>query len=104
MQWRKHTGSVESLHDWTSVPNSTRLPLLLLVLCLVWKAEYLFGAIIGIDILNYPFPDQRVLGAYLGIAIVVLWLAREPFAQVIQSAVESNNETRMNRCGIGLLF
>ena len=27
----KRTGSVESLRDWTSVPNSTRLPLLLLV-------------------------------------------------------------------------
>jgi hypothetical protein len=46
---RKRTGSVESLHDWTSVPNSTRLPLLLLVLFFVWKAQYLFGTIISID-------------------------------------------------------
>lgn len=72
------------------------IPLDLLFSCwflfLVWKAQHLFGAMIGINTPNYPFPDQQILGAYLGIAIVALWLARKPFAQVIQSAVGSNND------------
>lgn len=72
------------------------IPLDLLFSCwflfLIWKAQSLFGSMLGVNTPNYPFPDQQILGAYLGISIVALWLARKPFAQVVQGAITSNSD------------
>ena len=62
------------------------------VLFLVWKVERLFGSIVGINTPNYPFPDQQILGAYLGIALVALWLARKPLAQIAHGLIKGKNE------------
>ncbi len=89
------------------------IPLDLLFSCwflfLVWKAQRLIGSILGVNTPNYPFPDQQILGSYLGIAIVALWLARKPVSQVIRSVIKTKSNDkgepmRYRTAIIGLLF
>lgn len=63
------------------------IPLELLFSCwfffLIWKAESVFGSIMGISISGYPFQSQQTLGACLGISIVALWIGRKEFRHII---------------------
>lgn len=64
------------------------IPLDLLFSCwlfyFVWKLERILGSISGLNLPGYPFEDQQILGSYLGIALVSLWMFRKPFLQVIK--------------------
>jgi len=57
------------------------IPLDLLFSCwlffLIWKAERVVGSAIGVNAPGYPFPDQQILGGYLGISVVALWMGRK---------------------------
>ena len=72
------------------------IPLDLLFSCwflyLVWKAERVVGSIAGVNMPAYPFEDQQILGAYLGIAAVALWLARKPIWGVLKQVVGTRSE------------
>lgn len=63
------------------------IPLDLLFSCwfffLIWKAERIIGSIVGVSVPGYPFEDQQILGSYLGIAIVALWMFRKPLWRII---------------------
>ena len=72
------------------------IPLDLLFSCwffyLIWKLERVFGAIAGVSTPGYPFPDQQILGAFLGIALVALWMGRKYLAQILKSVVKRHPE------------
>jgi len=67
------------------------IPLDLLFSCwclfLVWKAERVIGSIAGVNLPGYPFPDQQILGSYLGIAVVALFMGRRSIWQVTKKAI-----------------
>lgn len=64
------------------------IPLDLLFSCwflfLIWEAQRVMGSALGVNMPGYPFEDQQILGAYLGIAIVSVWIGRKPLLQVIR--------------------
>jgi len=99
---------------------SFAIPLDLLFSCwfffLFWKAERVIGSIAGVNLPGYPFEDQQILGAYLGIALIALWMGRKPIGQVMKRAfgaksnAEDSGEPMRYRtavlgtvCGTGLL-
>ena len=67
------------------------IPLDLLFSCwffyLMWKVERIIGSVAGLNMPGYPFPDQQILGAYLGIASVALILGRKFLWQVTKKAI-----------------
>ena len=67
------------------------IPLGLLFSCwffyFIWKLQYILGSLIGVNVPRYPFSDQQVLGGYLGIVVVTLWLARKHLWRVLKAAV-----------------
>ncbi len=69
------------------------IPLGLLFSCwfffFIWKLQYIVGSMIGINVPHYPFADQQVLGGYLGIVVVTLWLARRYLWRVLKATVKS---------------
>ena len=64
------------------------VPLDLLFSCwvffLVWKFEFVWGSAVGVNVPKYPFVSQQILGAYLGILVMALWLARKHLRAVVQ--------------------
>ena len=73
------------------------VPLDLLFSCwvffLVWKFEFVWGSAVGVNVPQYPFVSQQMLGAYLGILVIALWLARKHLRAVIQVLVGSRRGT-----------
>lgn len=57
------------------------------ILFIVWKAERVIGSIAGINLPGYPFPDQQILGSYLGIAAVALFIGRKYLWQALKKAI-----------------
>lgn len=85
------------------------IPLDLLFSCwffyLVWKAESVFGSIFGVNMPGYPFSDQQILGAYLGITVVILWIGRKAFWEVLKrvvgkSEIDDSNEPMRYRSAV----
>ena len=70
------------------------IPLGLLFSCwffyFIWKLQYILGSLMGINVPHYPFADQQVLGGYLGIVVVTLWLARKHLLRVLKAAVRTS--------------
>lgn len=70
------------------------IPLDLLFSCwffyLIWKAESVLGGILGVNLPGYPFSDQQILGAYLGITVVILWLGRKTFWKVLKKVINKS--------------
>ena len=73
------------------------VPLDLLFSCwvffLVWKFQFFWGSAAGVNVPQYPFVSQQMLGAYLGILVIALWLARKHLRMVIQVIVGSCRDT-----------
>lgn len=93
------------------------IPLDLLFSCwffhLIWKFERIIGSAIGLNMPGYPFEDQQILGAYLGIAIVAIWMFRKPLWQVIKRifgakpddyADDSNEPMSYRSASIGIIL
>ncbi|MFC1714049.1 DUF6785 family protein [Candidatus Poribacteria bacterium] len=53
----------------------------------IWKAQRVLGSIAGVNLPGYPFEDQQILGAYLGIAAVALWMGRKPMWQIMRKII-----------------
>lgn len=53
----------------------------------VWKAQRVIGSAVGVNLPGYPFEDQQILGAYLGIAAVAIWIGRRPLWQVLKKII-----------------
>jgi len=76
------------------------IPLDLLFSCwfffMIWKLERVIGSIVGVSLPGYPFEDQQILGSYLGIAIVSVWMFRKPMYDVLKRVfgiwVDSSDE------------
>lgn len=73
------------------------VPLDLLFSCwvffLVWKFQFVWGSAVGVNVPQYPFVSQQMLGAYLGILVIALWLARKHLRAVFQVIVGSRRGT-----------
>lgn len=57
------------------------------LLFLIWKAQWIMGSAAGLNLPGYPFVDQQILGAYLGIAAVALWMGRRPLWQIMMKVI-----------------
>lgn len=72
------------------------IPLDLLFSCwfffLIWKGERVFGSAAGLNLSGYPFENQQILGSYLGIAAVVLFLGRKSLWQILLKVVGGKSE------------
>ncbi len=72
------------------------IPLDLLFSCwffyLLWKLERVFGAIAGVNTPGYPFPDQQILGAYLGIAMVATWMGRKYLWSTLRASLGTQTD------------
>lgn len=86
------------------------IPLGLLFSCwffyFIWKLQYILGSLMGVNVPHYPFADQQVLGGYLGVVVVTLWLARKHLWRVLKatvhptSAAEETNEPMRYRTAV----
>lgn len=89
-----------SIQGWPGMPIQANpfiigltflIPLGLLLSCwffyFIWKLQYIVGSIVGVNVPHHPFADQQVLGGYLGIVVVTLWLARKHLWRVLKGTV-----------------
>ena len=86
------------------------IPLGLLFSCwffyFIWKLQYILGSLMGINVPHYPFADQQVLGGYLGVVAVTVWLARKHVWRVLKATVitepilEGTNEPMRYRTAV----
>jgi hypothetical protein len=53
----------------------------------IWKTERVIGSALGLNLPGYPFEDQQILGAYLGIAAVAIWMGRKPLWQIMRKII-----------------
>jgi hypothetical protein len=94
-----------AIRNWPGVPIQANpfiigltfvIPLGLLFSCwffyLVWKLQYVLGSALGVHIPRYPFADQQVLGGYLGVVVVALWLARRHFWFAFRAAAGGRSQ------------
>jgi hypothetical protein len=67
------------------------VPLDLLFSCwvffLVWKLQHVVGSMAGVNVPQYPFVSQQILGGYLGILVIALWIARKHLWAVLNAVV-----------------
>ena len=49
-----------------------------------WKLERVFAAILGMRLPGFPFIDEQTTGAYVGFALIALWIARAQIRQLFQ--------------------
>ncbi len=61
-------------------------------LFLIWKTERVIGSALGLNLPGYPFEDQQILGAYLGIAAVAIWMGRRPLWQIMRKIIGLRSE------------
>ena len=91
------------------------VPLDLLFSCwvffLVWKLEYVIGNVAGVNVPQYPFVNQQMLGGYLGILIIALWIARKHLRTVFNTVVgtlpvsdDSKEPMRYRTAALGALL
>lgn len=52
---------------------------------LFWKFERVLAAMLGIRVQGFPFIDEQTTGAYIGLALVALWMARKHIAKIFKS-------------------
>ena len=89
-----------SIQGWPGMPIHTNpfiigltflIPLGLLFSCwffyFIWKLQYIVGSMVGVNVPHYPFADQQVLGGYLGIVVVTVWLARKHLWCVLKGVI-----------------
>lgn len=89
-----------SIQGWPGMPIQANpfiigltflIPLGLLFSCwffyFIWKLQYIAGSMAGVNVPHYPFADQQVLGGYLGVVVVTLWIARKHLWRVLKGVV-----------------
>jgi hypothetical protein len=60
-----------------------------------WKFERVLAAMLGLRTPGFPFIDEQTTGAYVGFALVALWIARKHIAGVLKLASsESKPDSR----------
>ena len=88
---------LNAISRMTAIGLAFLIPLDLLFSCwflfFVWQIQRVVGTMLGINVPGYPLPDQQVLGGYLAIAFVAIWLARKPIASTIYHAWQIKQET-----------
>ena len=72
------------------------VPLDLLFSCwvffLVWKLQSVLGNAAGLNVPGYPFVSQQLLGAYLGILVIALWIARKHVWALLNVVVDARTD------------
>ncbi|MFC1717133.1 DUF6785 family protein [Candidatus Poribacteria bacterium] len=60
-----------------------------------WKFQRVLAAILGIRVQGFPFIDEQTTGAYIGFALVALWMARKHIMRALSlSPYMSTPESR----------
>jgi hypothetical protein len=66
---------------------STEVALSIWVFYLILRLQAVAAAAAGLDVAGFPFVQEQGLGAYLAMAILLLWIARHHIADVLGKAV-----------------
>lgn len=74
------------------------IPLDLLFSCwffyLVWKVQLILGSVLGWQkIPGYPFTNEQIHGAWIGLCVIPLWAGRKYFKHVFRSAFSLGSES-----------
>ena len=91
------------------------VPLDLLFSCwffyLFWKAQSILGSVLGTSLPGFPYQQTQLFGAYLGIAMVAIFLSRKYLFSValkvlgIKSSADDTSEPMKYRTAVfGMLF
>ncbi len=73
---------------------STEVALSIWAFYLLLRIEAVLAAGAGLDIAGFPFVQEQGLGAYLAMAVFLLWIAREHLAQVFRKAFTGDPSIR----------
>jgi len=73
---------------------STEVAMSVTVFYLLFKLESLGAAVVGNNQAGFPFQQEQGIGAYVALAIFVLWVARKHLADVIGKAFGSRKTVR----------
>ena len=57
----------------------------------MWKIERVLAAMLGLRVHGFPFIDEQTTGAYIGLALVALWMARRHVVRMIRLSVAAPN-------------
>lgn len=101
---------------FVSIAFFVDLDLLLSIVTLYWvcKVPYYFGEIFGWKTIrgpfdSFPFPHEQHIGAFLGLAVVVLWVSRKHLGGVARrifgrpGGVDDSGEAMRYRTAAGLI-
>lgn len=67
---------------------------------LFWKFENVFTSILGIRTPGFPFINEQTTGAYVGFALVALWVARRHIIKLFRFSKQDKNERSVYRFAI----
>jgi hypothetical protein len=61
---------------------------------LVWKAERIFGSMLGLHGLpKFPYIEEQTSGAYIGLCVLAIWVTRRHLVRVLRSIFHSEPTT-----------
>ncbi len=62
------------------------------VFYLIWKLQYVFGSVAGVNVPDYPFVSQQMFGGYVGIGVIALWIARRHLWAVLRTITGARSD------------
>lgn len=71
---------------------STEVALSIWLFYLILRLEAVLAAAGGLDVAGFPFVQEQGLGAYIAMAILLLWIARHHIADVLGRAIGTRRE------------
>lgn len=66
---------------------STEVALSVWVFYLFLKLQSFVAAVSGVELAGLPFDQEQSLGAYVGLALALIWIARSHLAEVVRKAI-----------------
>lgn len=70
-----------------------------------WKFEKVLSTMLGFRISGFPFIDEQTTGAYIGLALAALWMARKYIVRFFKSITELKRESKkIHKLALGSLF
>ena len=67
-----------------------------------WKFQRVLASMLGLRMQGFPFIDEQTTGAYIGLALVALWMARKHIIRVFKFA--SSESTKIHQLAIGSIL
>jgi len=60
-----------------------------------WKFERVLAAMLGLRVQGFPFIDEQTTGAYVGLALVALWMARKHIVRAFRFSTPDSRKAHL---------